>query len=249
MATMQGITGKLSGKMGSAVFRVREGQQVVAQYNPLVKNPNTTGQQSQRAKFKLMSQLAAVLAPGIGTMGVTKRASSGAGTKRNGFMQKNIGLVVTEDTQTGIVAKIPMEQVQLTDSFRPFGEIRAIPSGNNLAVSFYAADSKTKSGRIALVGYGTMGVTKSPMLIDEQTFDFDSHGEAQVTYDSLPDGEYTVLAYGYQPSEEVMAKTSLDNIHTPAAGGWIAQINLDQALADGSVAVTMTEGTNVTVSA
>lgn len=233
--------------MGSAVFRVREGQQVVAQYNPLVKNPNTAGQQSQRAKFKLMSQLAAVLAPGIGTMGVTKRASSGAGTKRNGFMQKNIGLVVTEDTQTGIVAKIPMEQVQLTDSFRPFGTISSEPSGNVLKLEMVAADDKTKSGRIALVGYGTMGVTKSPVLVQDLTFDFEDDGTASVDIENLPNGEYTVLVYGYQPSDEVMAKISLDNIHTPAAGGWIAQINLDQALADGSVAVTMTAGLNVTI--
>lgn len=249
MATMQGITGKLSGKMGSAVFRVREGQQVVAQYNPLVKNPNTAGQQSQRAKFKLMSQLAAVLAPGIGTMGVTKRASSGAGTKRNGFMQKNIGLVVTEDTQTGIIAKIPMEQVQLTDSFRPFGSLKALVGTGSIHIDMVAADDKTKSGRIALVGYGTMGVTKTPLLLENIEFDFDASGEASYDFEDLDEGEYTVLVYGYQPSDEVMAKISLDNIHTPAAGGWIAQINLDKALADGSVAVTMTEGTNVTVEA
>lgn len=244
---MQGITGKLSGKMGSAVFRVREGQQIVAQYNPIVKNPNTAGQQSQRAKFKLMSQLAAVLAPGIGTMGVTKRASSGAGTKRNGFMQKNIALVVTEDTQTGIVAKIPMEQVQLTDSFRPFGSVTATPGVGTITLQLVAADDKTKSGRIALVGYGSMGVQKCPILVSDVTFDFDQHGEAPVTIEDLPVGEYTALVYGYQPSEEVMAKTSLDNIHTPTAGGWIAQINLEQALADGSVAVTTTVGVNVSV--
>lgn len=235
--------------MGSAVFRVREGQQVVAQYNPLVKNPNTAGQQSQRAKFKLMSQLAAVLAPGIGTMGVTKRASSGAGTKRNGFMQKNIGLVVTEDTLTGIVAKIPMEQVQLTDSFRPFGSLVSSVSAGRIHVDMTAADKKTKSGRIALVGFGTMGVTKTPVLLENTEFDFDESGEADFDFANLVAGEYTILVYGYQPSDEVLAKTSLDNIHTPAAGGWIAQINLDQALADGSVAVTKTEGANVTVTA
>lgn len=233
--------------MGSAVFRVREGQQIVAQYNPIVKNPNTEGQQAQRAKFKLMSQLAAVLAPGIGTMGVTKRASSGAGTKRNGFMQKNIGLVTTADTATGIVASIPMEQVQLTDSFRPFGTITPTPNGNELKVDLVRADNKTKSGRIALVGYGTMGVTKSPVLLKDLTFDFEDDGTARVVIADLLDGEYTVLVYGYQPNDEVMAKISLDNIHTPAAGGWIAQINLDQALADGSVAVTMTAGSNVTI--
>ena len=87
MATMSGITGTLSGKMGSAVFRVRAGQQVVAQYQPSVANPNTEAQQTARAKFKLITQLAAIMGPGFGTMLVTKRNPRGKGSARNGFVQ------------------------------------------------------------------------------------------------------------------------------------------------------------------
>lgn len=246
MAIMQGITGKLSGKMGSAVFRVREGAQVVAQYNPVVKNPNTEGQQSSRAAFKLMSQLAAVMAPGFGTMGTTKRGGHGTPSKRNEFFKLNYGLVTTADTAQGVVASVPMEKLQLTNSFREFGTLAASVEDGTITVDMTAADGNTKGGKIALVGFGTMGPTKSPRIIKMQTFDF-SNGSATVDFDYMEAGQYTVLVYGYIASDELLAKVSLDNLHTPNDAPFTGQVNLEQALADGSVVCTMTEGFNVTV--
>lgn len=246
MAIIQGITGKLSGKLGSAVFRVREGAQVVAQYNPIVKNPNSAGQQGTRAVFKLMSQLAAVMAPGFGTMGVTKRGGHGTPSKRNVFFKLNYGLATTADTAQGVVASVPMEKIQLTNSFREFGSIAASASGDSITIDMVSADNKTKSGKIALVGFGTMGVTKSPRIVGMKEFSFEE-GEASVGFADLDPGEYTVLAYGYIPSDELLAKISLDNLHTPNDAPFTGQINLEQALADGSVVCTMTKGANVTI--
>ena len=243
---MQGITGKLSGKMGSAVFRVRSGQQVVAQYNPIVKNPNTAGQQSSRAAFKLMSQLAAVMEKGMGSFIIKTKAEKGKPSKRNAFFEKNYGLITTADTAQGVVASIPMEQLQLTNSFREFGSLEASPGTDNIVVEMTAADGNTKGGKIVLVGYGSMSVTKSPRII--KTFDFDfTDGQATIEFNDLEPGEYTVLSYGYIASDELLAKTSLDNLHTPVGTPFIGQINLEQALADGSVVCTMTIGSNVTI--
>lgn len=246
MAIMQGITGKLSGKMGSAVFRVREGAQVVAQYNPIVKNPNSEGQQGSRAVFKLLSQLAAVMAPGIGTMGVTKRAGHGTPSKRNEFFKLNYDIVTVSDTAQGVVASVPMEQVQLTNSFLNFGSFSALGGPNQIDVQMVAGSGNQKKGKIALVGFGTMGVTKSPRIIKLQEFDF-VNGEASVSFTNLEAGDYTVLAYGYVASDELLAKISLDNLHTPNNQPFTGQINLEQALADGSVVCTKTVGENVTV--
>lgn len=243
---MQGITGKLSGKMGSAVFRVREGVQVVAQYNPVVKNPNTEGQQSSRSAFKLMSQLAAVMAPGFGTMGTTKRGGHGTPSKRNEFFKLNYGLVTTADTAQGVVASVPLEQLQLTNSFREFGTIEAGSANQTLTVNMTAASANEKGGKIALVGFGTMGVTKSPRIVALQDFNF-VDGAASVEFRDLPEREYTVLAYGYIASDELLANISLDNLHTPDNTPFTGQINLEQALADGSVVCTMTRGLNVTL--
>lgn len=82
---LNGFVGKGSGKLGSSVFAISGGEQIVRQYNPQVSNPQTDAQVAQRAKFKLLSQLAAVLAP---AMAFKKDKLTSA---RNQFIAANIG--------------------------------------------------------------------------------------------------------------------------------------------------------------
>lgn len=243
MATMQGITGKLSGKMGSAVFRVRDGQQIVTQYNPIIKNPNTSGQQAQRAKFKLMSQLAAVMSPGFGTMSVTKRASKGKPSQRNAFTQLNFPLVeITTDDQE-VTAKIAMEKIKLTSSFRFMPAIEVTSSGTAISIDFESnipADVTTV--RLVTVSYADnvpsiYDVRDVPAAtIQANTYNIQANG-----------GKYTVLAYGLIPSESAMATIDLDNIHTPADVNFISAVELNAMVAEGSMAETMTVAGNVTI--
>lgn len=248
MARMQGITGKLSGKMGAAVFRVREGQQVVTQYNPIVKNPNTAGQKAQRAKFKLMSQLAAIMAPGFGTMGVTERPARGKGTARNGFVQKNFGLAETETVGETVTAKIPMEQLQLTDSFRHLPNLSVTAAEGRINVEMLSISAEVTTVRVVLVGYsGGAGQDRQAniqQIVDVPVQD----GDLDYTFNSAPAGNYTVLAYGLIPSESVKSSIDLDNIHTPADENFISAVQLDAMVADGQMAETKTVGSNVTVS-
>lgn len=58
---LTGITGTGSGKLGSSVFSVTAGEQVVRQYQPVVTNPSTSAQVNVRARLKLISQLSAVM--------------------------------------------------------------------------------------------------------------------------------------------------------------------------------------------
>ena len=53
------------GRVGGSVFQIRGGETIEKAYNPNVRNPNSEGQVTQRAKFKLGVQLAAVLAPAL----------------------------------------------------------------------------------------------------------------------------------------------------------------------------------------
>ena len=62
---LYGLFGKGSGKLGSSVFAISSGEQIVREYNPVVENPNTPAQVEQRAKFKLLSQLASDLASAL----------------------------------------------------------------------------------------------------------------------------------------------------------------------------------------
>lgn len=246
---MQGITGKLSGKMGSAVFRVREGQQVVTQYNPIVKNPNTAGQQAQRAKFKLMSQLAAIMAPGFGTMGVTERPARGKGTARNGFVQKNFGLAETETVGDTVTAKIPMEQLQLTDSFRYLPPLDVTGTSGAIQVDMEDIPSEVESVRLVLVGYsGGEGQDRQANIQIIQDANVIS-GALSVELEGLAPGNYTVLAFGLIPSESAKSSIDLDNIHTPTGQNYISAVQLDAMVSAGLMAETKTVGANVAVTA
>ena len=105
-----GFVGKGTGKLGASVFAISGGKQIVRQYNPVVSNPNTDAQVAQRAKLKLMSQLAAALAPALG---FTKM---GLVSARNQFVSKNIGLATYVDGS----ADVTLSELQLTPSNAAF---------------------------------------------------------------------------------------------------------------------------------
>lgn len=244
---MQGITGKLSGKMGAAVFRVREGQQIVTQYNPIVKNPNTSGQQTQRAKFKLMSQLAAIMAPGYGSMGTINRPARGKSTQRNAFTQLNMKLVEVDTAGEQVTAKIPMEQLQLTSSFRPLPSfVEGSAPSVDIDKEIVNMDSAIKSVRFILVGYKN-NVAEIVDMRDVPTTTQAGITSVNYTNDKAPAGNYTLLAYGLIPSESAMSSINLDDIHTPTDEDFISAVELNAMVADGTMAETKTVGTNITV--
>ena len=244
MATMQGITGKISGKMGSAVFRVREGQQVVTQYNPIVKNPNTTGQQDQRAKFKLMSQLAAVMASGIGTLSVTKRKSKGTPSQRNAFTSLNFPLVTVNTEGQEVKASIPMEQLKLTSSFINLPDIQLVNQAMAIQINMENVPTGVTTLRCVVVGYAG-NVPAINQLIDVPVDA--AQGSVRYTVQNVAKGNYTVLAYGLIPSESAKTKIDIDSIHTSDDEDFISSVELNAMVAEGSMAETKTVGANVTV--
>lgn len=249
MARLQGISGGLSGKTGSYTFRQSRGQTIVSQYQPIVKNPNTQGQQTQRAKFKLMSQLAAIMSTGFGTMGVTKRPGKQAPTQRNAFVQLNMPLVeVDSSADNEVVAKIPMEQLKLTSSFRPLGRLSLSSEAvGELDADFDKIPTDVTTVRILLVRYPSINggsIAQLSQIIDVPVED----GAASHTFTGLGSAgeKVTVLAYGLIPSESTKASINLDNIHTPADEEFISAIELNTMVANGEMAETETIGANVT---
>lgn len=101
---LTGITGTGSGKLGSAVFSVSAGEQVVRQYQPVVTNPSTPQQVDNRAKLKLLSQLSAVMADVIAIPKV------GSLTPRNSFVRDNYPLVTAENG----AASVDLSQLAIT---------------------------------------------------------------------------------------------------------------------------------------
>lgn len=122
---LHGIGGVGTGKLGSMVYSVRNGQQIVRQYNPIVANPSTAAQVEARSKMKLMSQLAAIVAPVIAIN------AEGLKSKRNLFISRNYPLAGYEQN----TAQIDMAGVQLTKSNTAFPDFEVDrANGQSIAV-------------------------------------------------------------------------------------------------------------------
>ena len=119
MAKVNGVHGKATGKIGSLVYAINRGQQIVREYNGNVANPNTTGQQTTRSKFKLMSQLSSVMAPVIAIK------KEGMVSARNMFSKINFPACA----YAGGAVSIKLNRVKLTNSNRSLGAFTADRAG------------------------------------------------------------------------------------------------------------------------
>lgn len=222
---MQGLTGKMSGKMGSVVFRVRQGEQIVTQYNPIVKNPNTTAQSTQRVSFKLMSQVAAAMASAI----INRPARQGQ-SPRNRFVQQNFPLVEADSAN----AKIAIDQLQLTSSSTYLGDIALADN----VVTIDDIPANVTKVRFVMVSYPEAGDKTKPVVSSIQEVNV---ADGSASFTAAPGS--TILAYGLIPTSGA-AKVALDNMGVVSAEPFIAQVNLERMVATGQIAVTQTLGIN-----
>lgn len=247
MAKMQGLVGGLSGKMGNAVFRQRYGETIVAQYQPVVSNPNTPAQQNARAAFKLITQLSAIMAPAYGTLGVVTRPARRGRNPRTGFVAKNYGLIVVDpNPEAAERVTIPMEQLQLTESFRPGPQMTDESIAGRLNLTADNAPAGAASIRFVVIEYiesagGSQAAIRSITDIPVES------GSASFTEEAESGEKLTILAFALLPSATTRAKVDFNNIHTPADNDFISAVELDKMVRDGEMTVTMTSGVNVTI--
>lgn len=104
MAKINPLLGKGTGKVGAFLLQVNSGVQILKEKPVKVANPNTDAQVEQRAKLKLMSQLAADMAQAIGFQ------KNGLVSPRNAFISANIGKCTFEENE----AKIQLTTIDLT---------------------------------------------------------------------------------------------------------------------------------------
>lgn len=251
MARLAGIAGGLSGKVGSMVFRQRQGETIATQYQPLVTNPNTDAQQDSRVAFKLMSQLAAIMAPAMGSFIIkVRKEGKGKPSQRNAFFAENYGLVSTEDTENGKRATIPMEQLQLTTSFISGGSMSIFQTGDEITIDGNASPGSKQ--KVVIVGFGSLqGADRPARVIDIAEVKVDDLGRWQhsITVDNLrakgATDQITVLSYGLIPLSQRM-KTKMENINTPYGEPFISAVEIHKAVIDGEMNVTETIGANFT---
>lgn len=202
---LNGIMGKGSGKLGSSVWGISGGVQVVREYNPVVTNPQTAAQVAQRAKFKLMTQLAAALEDAIAFR------KSGLTSARNQFVSVNIGLATFSDEK----AKVQVDRLDLT------GGVGALPGltfvhgeGNNGTISLNNAAAENID-RVLYFVYS--GNTEEQLSLTAQlSSSTPGNGrtfEVTVSNDVIDGFEHNyIFAYGVKNLSEA-GKTKFDNYY------------------------------------
>lgn len=181
---LNGIIGKGTGKLGSSVFAISGGEQVVREYNPNVSNPNTDAQVAQRAKLKLMSQLGAALAPAMGF------AKKGLVSARNQFVSNNIRLA----NYRGNSASVNLDELQLTPSNLYFPDLSYTTANNTLSITLAAA----ASGDVKRVAYYLYKQTDNDKLeyVVSKIVTEAGEGRTFPTSFGTDGGEFIVYAYG-----------------------------------------------------
>lgn len=92
-----GLYSKLKGKLAGTVFQQYEGMNVVKEYQPTVKNPNTDAQVQSRARFKATSQKIALFSEVLLIAGA--KVSSYTRRIRAALVQKVMAVSIWDDEE------------------------------------------------------------------------------------------------------------------------------------------------------
>lgn len=226
---LTGFTGTGTGKLGNTVFSVSAGQQIVRQYQPNVSNPNTEAQVDQRAKLKLMSQLAASLAP------VIVIPKDGLKSSRNQFIAKNFRHASADNG----VAQITIENVQLTSGNAGLPAIEASRAPES-GVSINLAERA--DGAISRVVYIMYTKTSENTLQYVQSVIAEAAGDnglfpATLVYTT---GDLVLFAYGMKDLS-ARARASYSDLNA-TSGEDIASLMMARSIKYGDYQFTQTRG-------
>lgn len=232
MGKLTSLNGKVVGKIGAVVFSTNAGQIIGREYNPNVANPNTSAQVDQRAKLKLMSQLAAALAPVIAI------PKEGLKSSRNLFIKKNFGNV---DANEG-VAQITYENLQLTN-------------GNAGIPAIYATRFQQSGVQIRLEERCDAAISRVVYIMYKKTSEATLQyvqsviADAAGTEGTFPasmlycEGDLVLFAYGMKDlNSKASAKYSDMNVQNAED---IAKLSCARKINYGDYQFTMTRGTTL----
>ena len=179
------MAGKGTGKKGSDVYAISGGEQIIRQYNPKVTNPNTDGQVSQRARFKLASQLSAALAPSIV---IPKKGLLSA---RNQFVKKNMDYIYSN--AGGATASY--ENLQLTDGNRGLPAIHVEPQGQDSIQMDLISEVNASVSRVVYNVYTKTTEDQLQLALSRIIQATNENPNAAVTI-VRPTGDVVIYAYG-----------------------------------------------------
>lgn len=181
---LDGIAGTGSGKLGSTVFSVNAGTQIVRQYQPNVANPSTTAQVNQRAKLKLLSQMAASVA------NVLVIPAAGMVSARNGFISKNFPNVSAVSGVTSV--DLPSLQITAGSVALPAVAVSR-DSGTQLDCAF----AESVPAQVNLIVYVAFIVAADRTLTFHDSAVINTPGAARAFAGQLTYTDNAVVVYAY----------------------------------------------------
>lgn len=220
------------GKFAGGVLQNSPGGTILRE-NVKPSNPQTRAQVETRTGFKLMSQLAASLAPVIAIR------REGALSPRNVFVKTNWPLVFLN----GDEAQITYENIQLTKSQRSIGDISLVRSGSDVAAEILSAVSPDIK-RVVFVAYyknteGSLTYINSYIAPVNQA----THFADSVTFDAPENKDVIVFAYG-MVDNSAEATYNYGNLQVES-GADIVKLMSNGTLSAADYSFTRTRGTTI----
>lgn len=240
MAKIFGLSGRITGRKGDAVFAVRSGEQIVRQYNPIVANPKTPSQVDSRLKLKFSSQLGMVFS------NVIAMKKNGAQSVRNVFQQVNYPNISVVNGTNGRKASIEMVNIKLTKSARFMPQVVAV-NDNGTVTANLTGNMKDIFDKVVYVvaniaANGELRVLGSDVCATPGT-NGDFQLELSRSVASWTSGPMYVYAYGVTAGSE-KGRVALDNINGDAAHD-IAQLLSTNTVSEADLIVSDTSAAKV----
>lgn len=220
---------KGTGKLGNMVTSIVAGQTIARDYNPSVSNPNTVSQMNQRSKLKLLSQLAAALAP------VITIPKDGLKSSRNLFISKNYDFVLANNG----VAQIVYENIQLTNGNAGLPAIEATRSQEDGITVKLAANADAAVSRVVYIVYAKTSESQLQYIgsaIQDEAGD-DGKFEANFAYLA---GDIVIWAYGMKDMSA--SATAKYGDYEVTDGQDVAKLFMNRSLSNSEFQFTQTRG-------
>ena len=233
MGKIYGLFGAMTGKVADAVMVVRNGEQIVRKYQPVVSNPGTPAQIEARAKLKLMSQLSAVMSEVIAMPRV------GAVSSRNLFTKANYHAATFSNNE----ASIDLNAVKLTNSVVGLPRVSAAREENAITVALISSPGYQSLSRVVYAAFakqadGKLRYAGSRVVTDAGT------GNFTASFATIPD-EVVFYAYGVRDNNDA-ATVLFGNLEALTAES-VAKLIVTSRLRESDI--TLTETRAITLAA
>lgn len=235
MAKIYGLFGAMTGKVADAVMVVRNGEQIVRKYQPVVSNPSTLGQVAARARLKLMSQLSAVCAPVIAI------PRKGTVSSRNLFTKNNYAL--TQYNQVNSKASIALANIQLTESVVALPAVYASRGTGNISANLVVpagGSANLDVNRVVYCLFETLADEKLRYVTSKVVTEAGQGNAWAASFDGEFSNGAVILAYGVRDNTDA-AHARFGNMNVPSASV-LAELIVSRTLTETDITLTETRG-------